>query len=249
MTRPATAADLDWVMALVERLMRGYVEASVGHWDGDEARAKIAATLPDWQVHLDGSDVIAVTHVERTADAIWLRQVYAVHPGRGFGTPWVRSLLDEAGLLPVRLRVLRANPAVALYLRLGFVVAEETPERLYLVAHPPVERLSTLQLSAYNAADVDAFCACYHPEVVVMGHDGAVRMAGMAAFRESYGRMFAEHEGVGAAVDTRLALGPHVVERERWWRTNRATGVRTEGVVLVRYTADEGRIRWVEFLR
>ncbi len=132
--------------------------------------------------------------------------------------------------------------------RTGFTV-EPATNWVDMVALPTVEALSAAQLRAYNAADLDAFCACYHPDVTVMGHDGAVRTRGMAAFRAGYGAMFAEYAGVGAAVDTRITVGAHTVERERWWRTNRATGARIEGVVLVRYTADEGTIRWVEFLR
>ena len=47
----------------------------------------------------------------------------------------------------------------------------------------------------------------------------------------------------------RLVLGDHVVEHESWSRRARDTGVRTAGEVLVRYTAHEGAIRWVAFLR
>ncbi|MFN7143179.1 MAG: hypothetical protein ACK4YP_05340, partial [Myxococcota bacterium] len=52
-----------------------------------------------------------------------------------------------------------------------------------------------------------------------------------------------------ATVDARLALGPHVVEREQWSRADRVTGERSEGEVLVRYTEVDGLLRWVEFLR
>jgi len=40
----------------------------------------------------------------------------------------------------LRLRVLRVNPAQRLYLRLGFVITDETPERLYMEWRPGSDR-------------------------------------------------------------------------------------------------------------
>lgn len=114
---------------------------------------------------------------------------------------------------------------------------------------PAVLRLSIAQLAAYNAADLDAFCACYHADVRVLDADGNVTLAGMEAFRERYGTMFREHREVSATVSARLCLPPHVVEQERWSRVSLATGERSGGEVLVRYTEREGRLAVVEFLR
>lgn len=107
--------------------------------------------------------------------------------------------------------------------------------------------LATAQLAAYNAADLDAFCACYHPDVTVLGADGDVRIQGLAAFRDRYEGLFRDFVDVRGTVDERLALGPHVVEREAWSRVDRATGVRTAGTVLVRYTEADGLLRWAQF--
>lgn len=113
---------------------------------------------------------------------------------------------------------------------------------------PLVVQLSTRQLAAYNRCDLDAFCACYHPDIEVLDARGVVVRRGMAEFRAGYGEMFARHRDVHAEVDARLVASPHVVERERWSRVNLATGARTEGTVLVRYTELEGLLRWAEFL-
>jgi hypothetical protein len=50
----------------------------------------------------------------------------------------VRQVMAQAAAQerPVRLRVLRVNPAQRLYLRLGFVITDETPERLYMEWQP-----------------------------------------------------------------------------------------------------------------
>lgn len=114
---------------------------------------------------------------------------------------------------------------------------------------PAVLALSEAQLAAYNAADVDAFCACYHPDVRVLDADGRPTIEGMVMFRERYAKMFAEHREVAATVSARLLLPPHVVEHEAWSRVNVASGERTAGQVLVRYTEREGLIAVVEFLR
>jgi hypothetical protein len=106
----------------------------------------------------------------------------------------------------------------------------------------PIAELAAAQLVAYNAADIDAFCACYHDEVVVL--DGEVeQLRGLEAFRERYVALFAT-TGFGARVPQRLAAGPHCVDLEVYWR---ADGVERE--VLVRYTERDGRIGLVQFLR
>ena len=61
--------------------------------------------------------------------------------------------------------------------------------------------------------------------------------------------MFSTFRDVRATVSARLALGPHVVEHEAWSRVSRETSDKQSGLVLVRYSAAEGRIRWVQFFR
>ncbi len=114
---------------------------------------------------------------------------------------------------------------------------------------PSVLALSRRQLAAYNRADLEAFCDCYHADVCVLDATGQRTLEGIDAFRARYGAMFASHRDVAATVSERIVLGPHCVERERWSRVALDTGARSEGEVLVRYTEHEGRLRWVEFLR
>jgi GNAT superfamily N-acetyltransferase len=58
--------------------------------------------------------------------------------GRGWGTALVQEVIAEASQrgLPLRLRVLRSNPARRLYARLGFEVEQSSPERLWMVVQP-----------------------------------------------------------------------------------------------------------------
>lgn len=105
-----------------------------------------------------------------------------------------------------------------------------------------IGKLAAAQLAAYNQADLDAFCACYHPEVRVF--DGETeKPPGIEAFRKRYVDMFATG-GFGASAPTRVIHGKHCVDLEHWWRDGGKSGK-----VLVRYTEKDGLIGVVQFLK
>lgn len=105
--------------------------------------------------------------------------------------------------------------------------------------------LADAQLRAYNARDIDAFCACYDPDVRVLEADGRESLRGMAAFRQRYAALFSGWDEVGARVERRLVAPPHAVDDERWWRSR--AGEHQAGRVLVRYTVGERGIHTVQF--
>jgi hypothetical protein len=74
-------------------------------------------------------------------------------------------------------------------------------------------------------------------------------MASREQMRERYARLFADFRQVRADVLTRLPMGRHCIDHERWSRVSAATGERSEGEILVRYTERDGLIAIVEFLR
>ncbi len=110
-----------------------------------------------------------------------------------------------------------------------------------------IEDLAQRQLAAYNASDLDAFVACYHEDIVVL-NDDEESLRGRDAFRERYTGLFSDWD-FGADVPQQLHFGDHCVDYETWWRVNPTTGERTEGSVLVRYSARDGLIGVVQFLR
>jgi ribosomal protein S18 acetylase RimI-like enzyme len=78
----------------------------------------------DYQIAmLDGLPVGRMI-VQRQPDAVTLVDISLMpeHRSRGIGGRLLRDLLDESGRqgLPVRLQVLKNNPAARLYERLGF---------------------------------------------------------------------------------------------------------------------------------
>lgn len=109
-----------------------------------------------------------------------------------------------------------------------------------------IEELAIRQLAAYNKSDLDAFVACYHPQVRVFNGDEE-SLSGREAFRERYVSLFDDWE-FGAEVPQRIHLGGHCIDYETWWRVEPSSGERTEGVVLVRYEEREGLIGLVQFL-
>lgn len=106
--------------------------------------------------------------------------------------------------------------------------------------------LASRQLEAYNRADLDAFCACYHPEVIVYDDQGQMSLQGAKAFRARYAPMFAQGK-FGASVPERIAMGEHCIDRELYWREAVEGREAAQGEVLVRYRLKENLIGEVQF--
>ena len=99
------------------------------------------------------------------------------------------------------------------------------------------------QLAAYNAQDLDAFCACYHDDVKVEGARGKVLSVGISAFRAVYAALFARHPNNRAEVLHRTRIGAWVVDEELVSGRGKAPAR-----VVAIYRLQEGRIAQVRFL-
>jgi ribosomal protein S18 acetylase RimI-like enzyme len=131
--RPATAADREWLWLTKTRCLRGYVEQTYGAWDEDIQRARFDATFEAEEIQvisLAGRDAgfIAAKHGPAEVQLFNL-MIAPEFQNRGLGTAVLRELLAGARArhTPVRLQVMKVNPARGLYERLGFTVTEETP--------------------------------------------------------------------------------------------------------------------------
>jgi putative hydrolase of the HAD superfamily len=129
--RHATGADRDGLYELHKATMRAYVERTWG-WDENLQQQYFHQRFDPRQrrvIVVDGQDA-GMMEVERSAEGLILSniQIAPAYQGYGLGTAVIRDLLAEAqqGGLPVRLQVLRVNPARRLYERLGFIVVQET---------------------------------------------------------------------------------------------------------------------------
>lgn len=139
--RQATEADYDFLYRLHTATLKEYVAAL---WGWDEAaqqrmfRERFEPAARQIVV-VDGQDA-GDLQVEWREDAAFVARI-ALAPEfqrRGLGTAILKDILAEAKSrgLPVTLHVLRPNPARNLYARLGFVVTEETPERIFMRRDP-----------------------------------------------------------------------------------------------------------------
>jgi GNAT superfamily N-acetyltransferase len=140
--RPYRDADFEFAFEVGKRSMGAYVVEQFGPWVDADHRRQLAETLQP-ELHFivtqQGLDVALLSH-ERCATHWQLHKLFIApeHQGRGLGTALVRWLQQQAqGLaLPVRLRLLRVNPAKRLYERLGFAVVDEAPERFFMEWRP-----------------------------------------------------------------------------------------------------------------
>jgi len=101
------------------------------------------------------------------------------------------------------------------------------------------------QLEAYNAQDLDAFCATYADDCVICDLHGAVTQSGAGEIRARYARTFADFPQNRAWVEHRMALGDVVIDHEKGERS--PNGPSFEALVI--YTVKNGRIARVDFVK
>ena len=136
--RPATVEDREFAYTTTRDTMREYVLATWGKWNEEEVRRRSSENIASGTtciIELDGMP-IGIRVVEKEPDCIRLAQIFILpaHQRHGLGSKLIEQLLADARSagLPLRLRVLRVNPAFNLYLRMGFKVVEETAERYFM---------------------------------------------------------------------------------------------------------------------
>ncbi len=142
--RQAGAADGEWLWVTKTRCLRAYIEQTYGAWDEDTQRARFDAVFIPEEIRIfavGGRDA-AFTAVRYDADVIQLFNLMVApeFQNRGLGTGILRRLLADAQArnLPVRLQVMKVNPARQLYRRVGFreIPAEEIPTHYRMIWRP-----------------------------------------------------------------------------------------------------------------
>jgi ribosomal protein S18 acetylase RimI-like enzyme len=141
--RPGRPDELGFIRRVHRAAMGPHIERVWGEFDEDTQRARLE-TSTDPEAHdiieLDGHPV-GCRWVRRHDEALELVRLWLLPEaqGSGIGSGLVVDLLDEAraARLPVRLRVLKQNPARRLYERHGFRVVEETDTHYRMRAPAP----------------------------------------------------------------------------------------------------------------
>jgi ribosomal protein S18 acetylase RimI-like enzyme len=137
--RPATAEDRELFWQLLSQAMRPYVEATWG-WDAADQHARFVATFEPSACHVIelGGLPVGGVRVDYATTPIRLLniQILPQFQRQGLGSAIIMAVLQRAADRPVWLRVLKVNPARALYERLGFRVTGETETHWQLVHEP-----------------------------------------------------------------------------------------------------------------
>lgn len=140
-TRAATEADLPFVYDVHRQAFRAYVEQSWG-WDESQQWDLFLAEYDPRLIEIvvyQGQD-IGFLRLEDQGHFLFLDTIALLpaYQGQGLGRTLVRRVLQSAAerSLPVRLHVLRVNPARTLYEQLGFQVTGGDEYRLYMEARP-----------------------------------------------------------------------------------------------------------------
>lgn len=116
--------------------------AALGKWDEPRVRARFRQDFAPDRAHVircDDAD-IGWLQVSETAEHFHVDQIHLVKRfrNRGIGSHLIKALLERAGAAgrAVGLNVIRGNPAISLYRRLGFRVVGEDEEKLRMRWEP-----------------------------------------------------------------------------------------------------------------
>jgi hypothetical protein len=101
------------------------------------------------------------------------------------------------------------------------------------------------QLDAYNAQDLDAYCAFFAGDVVVSDLNGAVGVQGLEAYRTKYAGVFKQFPENKVELLSRMVCGATVIDHEK---VVRSPGGETFEVIAI-YTLADGKIARVDFAK
>ena len=139
--RPARPLDYEFAVGLYLDSMRRLLTA-LGTWDEDRVVARVRQVFAPEKAQVIRSDGVDIgwMQVSKAADGFHLDQIHLVDRfrGRGIGTRLIEGLLARARVMgtAVALNVIRGNPAISLYHRLGFRVVGEDKEKLRMRWEP-----------------------------------------------------------------------------------------------------------------
>lgn len=140
--RPALASDDQFLYRLLREALGPYV-AMLWGWDEAFQQERWARVFDRsrWQVIAHGQEEVGGLELEHRTSELYLANllIFPEHQRRGIGTTVIQELVaaTHAEGKPVRLQVLKVNPARALYARLGFIDQGETETHYVMLAPPP----------------------------------------------------------------------------------------------------------------
>jgi ribosomal protein S18 acetylase RimI-like enzyme len=142
--RGATTNDIEFLFRLHRETMQMYVVQTWGQWDEawqSQYFLDHFDPLSSQIIVAESKDIGVVSTVRRATD-IFLSNIELLpaYQRQGIGAQLIRALIADACEkgLPIKLQVLKVNPAQKLYARLGFSVIGETVTH-YMMSIDPME--------------------------------------------------------------------------------------------------------------
>lgn len=137
--RACQAEDFDFARQLYFETMRWAIERLFG-WDQAHQEANFDGWFDFDEVDIIVADGVDVGWIQQREDggAIFLGSIYVIPEmqKKGIGTRVIQTLLDRGRQRSqaVTLAVMKINPAIALYKRLGFRITDEDEHKFYMKA-------------------------------------------------------------------------------------------------------------------
>jgi ribosomal protein S18 acetylase RimI-like enzyme len=136
--RPTAPSDLDFLWRLHLESMRDYVERTFG-WDLEVQRGFITRAAEDevGKILLVDDREAGFWNIVESDEEIFLNSIVLLpdFQNLGIGTKLITKLL-HGSVKPVRLQVLKVNPARELYERLGFQICDDKETHYEMIYRP-----------------------------------------------------------------------------------------------------------------
>lgn len=136
--RQIETSDFDFLWRLHNAALKEYVTQTWG-WDENWQRESFIKTFNPSEgkiIVIDGKDAGYLWVIEKENEILLASiRLLPEFQNHGIGSKIIRDLLDKSEK-PVRLQVLKVNPARRLYERLGFEICEETATHFTMKAVP-----------------------------------------------------------------------------------------------------------------
>ena len=142
--RKATERDMAWIYGMFRVTMKDYIEQTWG-WDELFQKHGFTENLPAASFSITAlNDVdVGVYNLVPKRDHLWLEMLLVLpeYQNRGLGARILHSIQAGASLKkkPLRLSVLKVNPACDFYRRFGFEIRSEDAFSYKLEWSPPAD--------------------------------------------------------------------------------------------------------------
>ena len=139
--RAATIEDMGFASQVYVETMR-YITDRLSDFDEARHMARFAKRFLPEEVRIivEGNADIGWLQVSETDEEIFLKQMFlqSTAQGKGIGSHLLADLISrgQQAKKPVRLGVVKINPAVHLYRRFGFTITSEDDFKYYMEKRP-----------------------------------------------------------------------------------------------------------------